>query len=42
MGIMATVNRHSPEIQIELDRLYQLIQELENRIKVLESKQETK
>lgn len=42
MGIMNTLNRHSPEIQAEFDNLYQLIQRLENEIKELKSKQETK
>lgn len=39
---MNTLNRHSPEVQAEFDNLYQIIQRLENEIKELKSKQETK
>ena len=39
---MSTLNRHSPEVQAEFDNLYQIIQKLENEIKELQSKQETK
>ena len=39
---MNTLNRHSPEVQAEFDNLYQIIQRLENAIKELKSKQETK
>jgi hypothetical protein len=39
---MNTLNRHSPEVQAEFDNLYQLIQKLENLIKELRTKLETK
>jgi hypothetical protein len=39
---MNTLNRHSPEVQAEFDNLYQIIQKLENLIKELQTKLETK